>query len=173
MKVRPLSALALGVLLVASCSETDRVGEAEEGIAAVLETRLDSAAVGVTCPDDAALDEGATLTCAVAVGGAEPVDVPFEIGEGGSVRLAAAVLPTPSVEEHLRTELAASAEGEVAVECGDAPVLVRTVGGTIPCDVTRAIDGVGLLVQVEVQSLDGSVTYTVASTTVPATPAGP
>jgi len=184
MRIRPpvvvLAGLA-GAALLGACSSEDRVGEAEEGIAQVLAERLDGATVVVTCPEDADLEEGASLSCDVAIGDADPLEVPFEVGASGSVRLAASVLPTPAVEQHLRTELAGPAEGEVEVDCGDDPLLVRDIGGTFMCDVTRITDGVGFTVAVEVQSLDGSITFTVATTTttattvttVPAVPAPP
>jgi hypothetical protein len=166
----PLAA-ALGVLVLAgvlgACSEEHRVGEAEDGIAAVLGERLgaDGGAVEVSCPDDAELETGDTLECEVVVDDGDPQAVAFAIGEEGSVSPTAAVIPTGAVEDYLAAELATAAEGEVAVDCGESALVVHDVGGTFTCTAVRTSDGVVFDVTVEVRSLDGSVTYTVAATT--------
>lgn len=166
--MRRLVAVAVvGLGLLACGGEADRVGEAEDGIATALDERLgdDAAAVAVTCPDDAVLDAGATLACDVAVGDGDPQPVPFAIGDGGSVSPAVAVIPTAAVERYLATELATAAEAGVEADCGDAPLVVHDVGETFACTVVRSTDGARFDVTVEVRSLDGSVTYTVAATT--------
>ena len=157
---------AAGVaVLVAGCGSEDRVAEAEVGIAAALAERLEVDDVVVTCPDDAELEDGSSLACDVAVGGAEPQPVPFSIGDGGTVSPSAAVIPTAAVEAYLASELATAAEGEVDADCGDAPLLVHEVGSTFECTAERLTDGALFEVTVEVRSVDGSVTYTVATTT--------
>jgi hypothetical protein len=95
--------------------------------------------------------------------------VPFAIGEAGSVSPAVAVIPTAAVERYLATELATAAEAGVDVDCGEAPLVVHDVGETFACTVVRSSDGASFDVTVEVRSLDGSVTYTVAATTTTAT----
>lgn len=162
---RGLGALAIVVVLIGGCSDDDRVGEAEAGIAEVFADRLDVADVTVRCPDDAALESGSDLSCEVSVGRSDPQAIAFAIGEEGSVSPTVAVIPTTAVEGYLASELATSAGGEVEVDCGDAPLVVHDVGGTFSCDAVRTSDGVGFDVAVEVRSLDGSVTYTVATTT--------
>jgi hypothetical protein len=162
-----VAAVALG----ACGSEQDRVGEAEAGIAEVFADRLAVDDVAVACPEDAELEAGTELACTVSVGGADPQEVAFAIGDGGAVRPTVAVIPTAAVEGHLAVELAAAAEGEVDADCGDAPLVVHDVGGTFTCAVVRASDGVAFDVTVEVRSLDGSVTYTVAATTTTTPPA--
>jgi hypothetical protein len=174
------TALVLGGIAVAgfglgACSDADRIGEAEEGIASVLGERLgdDATAVAVTCPDDARLDPGATLECEVAIDDADPQAVAFAIGEEGSVSPAVAVIPTAAVERYLVAELAAAAEGEVTADCGDATLVVHDVGETFECTVVRASDAAEFDVTVEIRSLDGSVTYTVVATTTTTTTAPP
>lgn len=162
----------LGAAGLAACSdEPDRLEEAQDGIAAALADRLDEPVddVVVTCPDDALLEDGSDLTCEVAVGDADPQPVPFTIAEGGSVRPASAVIPTPAIVAHLESELATPAEGAVEVDCGDAPLVVKDVDDTITCDVVRTADGVAFTVEVAIRSLDGSITYTVATTSTTST----
>lgn len=178
MSTRPALAACAAALVAAgllgACSEPqDRVGDAEAGIADAFAERLAVEDVVVTCPDDAELESGTDLACEVSVGGAEPQPVAFAVGEGGAVSPAVAVIPTAAVEEYLAVELATAAEGAVEVDCGDAPLAVHDVGGTFPCEVVRASDGAAFDVTVEVRSLDGSVTYTVAATTTTAPPPPP
>lgn len=170
-RVRAVAAALLA--LAAACSDDDRVGDAERGIAEVLAERLDVDDVTVSCPEDAALDAGTTVACDVVVGGAEPQPVPFAIGDGGAVSPAVAVIPTSAVEDYLATELAVAAEGAVEADCGDAPLVVHDVGETFACTVERTSDGAAFDVSVEVRSIDGSVTYTVAATTTTTPPTAP
>lgn len=169
-----VAVVAVAVVGAAGCgSSSDPVGEAEEGIAAALAERLEAADVTVSCPDDADLDDGSNLACDVTVDGAPPQTVPFAIGSGGAVSPAVAVIPTSAVEAYLVSELTTAAEGEVEVDCGDAALVLHDVGETFGCTVERVTDGAGFEVTVEVRSLDGSVTYTVATTTTTATTAPP
>lgn len=172
---RLLGAAVAAALALGACGETDRVGEAEDGIASALGERLgaDAGSVEVSCPDDAVLDAGATLECEVAVGDGDPQAVAFAIGEEGAVSPAVAVIPTDAVETYLAAELATAAESEVTADCGDSTLVVHDVGGTFTCSVVRASDGAAFDVTVEVRSLDGSVTYTVAATTTTAPTAPP
>lgn len=164
------AALLVALAVAAGCGTTDRVAEAEEGIAAALAQRLAVDEVRVSCPDDAELDDGSTLACDVAVGGGDPQPVAFTIGSGGAVSPAVAVIPTTSVEEYLASELAVAAEGEVVADCGGAALVVHDVGETFTCTVDRVSDGARFEVTVEVRSLDGSVTYSVATTTTTTAP---
>jgi hypothetical protein len=164
---RRIAVAAAGVGLLACGGETDRIGEAEQGIASALGERLgdDAGEVEVTCPDDAVLDPGATLGCEVAIGGGAPQPVPFAIGEAGAVRPAAAVIPTAAVERYLAAELATAAETDIQADCGEASLVVHDVGESFVCTVVRSSDAARFDVTVEVRSLDGSVAYTVAATT--------
>lgn len=149
-------AAVVAVGLLAACGGDGQGGVAriEEAIAsAVVEAvALDDDEVAVTCPDDASLDEGAELTCDVAVGGADAQAVPFSIDLERRVVLAAAVIPTAAAEAHVAEELA----GDQEVACGDGALLVGAVGSTFRCE-ARGDDTAEQVVEVSISSLDGAV----------------
>ena len=171
--------LGVTAVALAACADDDRVADAEAAIAAVLAERLDRpvADVGVSCPEDAPLDDGSTLTCDVTVGAGTSQPVAFAIAEGGVARLESAVIPVQSAEDYLAAELAGPAASGVEVGCGDDELLVVEVGGEFTCDAVRTADQVTFVVRVEVTSLDGTVRYRVetpaTTTTTAAPPASP
>lgn len=168
--------LALVLTACGDSDEPDPGAEAEAGVRAVLVERLEAEPedIVVTCPDELAVAPGTTFACSVAVGEADPVDVELAVGDDGIVELRRAVVPTTAAETYLEAELAGPAEGEVTVDCGDAPLLVADVGDALQCDVTRTDDGSTRPVVVTVLSLDGTVRYRVeAATTTTSTIAPP
>jgi len=163
---RSASASVLAVAIVlAACGDDapDPVSEAETGVAAVIADRLEAGAgdVVVTCPEDVEIEAGAAFTCAVAVGGADSVDVPLAVTADGTIELRRAVVPTAAAEAYLAAELAGAAEGPVEPDCGDAPLLVADVGAELRCEVVRTADGAVRPVVITVLALDGTVRYRV------------
>lgn len=166
---------AAGVLLLAAaCGEADRVERAEDGIGAVIADRLgvDGGDVDVRCPADAALDPGATLTCEVEVVGADPQPVGFVVTGDGEIALGSAAVPTEAAEAFLVDTLATSAGVPVSVDCGEAPLIVREVGDTFSCTVTRSSDGSVFAATVRAVSVGGELEFQVVpgpTTTIPTT----
>lgn len=163
------------VLLVAACGDDEQPDPGEEaavGVAAVVAERLNTAAgeVRVTCPRDLDVEVTPVFTCAVGVAGAEPVEVGLAVAADGTVELQRAVVPTEAAEQYLVGELAGPAEGDVEVDCGDAPLLVADVGDDLRCEVVRVADGAVRTVVVTVVALDGTVRYRVEA---PGTVTGP
>ena len=149
----------------AGCGEEPRDpgAEAAAGVAEVVAARLEGAPadVAVTCPEDLEVEGGATFSCDVAAPGAEPVEVPLSVDAAGAVTLTRAVVPSAAAEAYLEGQLAGPAEGDVAVDCGEAPLLVAAVGSQLRCEVTRASDGAVRSVVLDVLALDGTVRYRV------------
>lgn len=158
-------AVALLFVLLTACGEeeVDPGAEAAAGVAAVLAERLDASPdeVVVTCPDDVSVEPGIDFVCAVAVAGADPVDIDLAVGDDGTVQLRRAVVPTEAAEAYLVAELTAPAEGPVTADCGSAPLLVADVGTDVRCEVVRSSDGAVRAVTVTVLALDGTVRYRV------------
>jgi hypothetical protein len=155
--------LTLAALAACGGDEVDPGVEAAAGVAGVVAERLgtDAADVAVTCPEDLDVEATPTFTCSVAVGDAEPVDVPLSVEKDGTVELRRAVVPTEAAEAYLEAELAGPAEGEVDADCGRAPLLVADVGDDLACEVVRTADGAVRAVTVTVLGLDGTVRYRV------------
>lgn len=161
--------LALGL---AACGddEPSAVEQAEAGIADVVTERLGDDAPGdvvADCPDDAAVEPGATLRCEVVVGDDDPVTLELAVGDDGGVDLQHAVIPTAAAEAYLARELATAAEGPVTPDCGDTALLVADVGAELRCDVVRQSDGAARSVVVTVLSNDGTVRYVVEAAASP------
>jgi hypothetical protein len=177
--VQACFAVVIGAALAAllgGCGEEkpDVVTEAETGVAAVLDERLDlpTGTVSVACPDELELDPGVAFTCDMTVRGeVDSTEIDLAVRDDGTVELQRAVIPVDAAESFLTDELAPTAEGPVTVDCGAARIVVRSVGETFDCAATRTADGVVFLVVVEVTAVDGTVRYTVerTTTTAPAT----
>lgn len=161
----PWSFVVALLVVATACGDDDAdpAGEAAAGVAAVVSARLGAGAgaVIVTCPEDLVVEAGAQFACAVAVGGAEPVDVDLVVAVNGNVELRRAVVPTDAAEDYLVAELAGPAEGPVQADCGDAPLLVADVGDELRCEVVRSADGAVRTVAITVLALDGTVRYRV------------
>lgn len=164
-----------GVLVFAACGDDeapDPGQEAAAGVAAVVAERLDVEAqdVRVACPVGLDVEVTSTFTCSVAVPGADPVDLELSVAADGTVELQRAVVPTEAAEEYLVGELSGPAEGDVEVDCGEAPLLVADVDDDLRCEVVRVADGAVRSVVVTVLALDGTVRYRVEA---PGSVAGP
>jgi hypothetical protein len=168
--------LAVVGLAAAGCGDGDRVSNAEEGIAAVIADRMGDMSKGgvdVSCPADADLVAGATMTCGVRVDGADAQAVDFTVTGDGEIALQSAAVPTSAAEAFLVDKLEASAGVPVAVDCGDDPLIVRAVGGTFTCEATRSSDGSTFAATVKAVTVGGELEYQVVpgpTTTVPTTP---
>lgn len=162
---RAVAAAAAALVLAAGCGDDDAdpVGEAADGVAAVVAERVgaDAGDVDVACPEDTEVVAGAEFTCSVAVDGADAVDVPLGVDGTGTVELRRAVVPTEAAEAYLVGELTGPAEGPVTVDCGDEPLLVADVGDDLRCEVVRTADGAVRVVTLTVLGLDGTVRYRV------------
>ena len=173
-----VAALVVVLLAVASgCGDDqDVVGEAETGIAAMLADRLDTpvSSIAVTCPEDLVLEPGRSFSCGVRVDTGAPatadVQIELAVADDGTIGLQRAVIPADAARDYLAQELAPTAEGPVAVDCGPDRLLVRSVGESFECIATRAADGVQFRVIVDVIAVDGTVDYRVERTTTTAAP---
>lgn len=172
---RHLAVLAAALVALGACGSSDRIGEVEQAIAAVLADRvaLPDGSLVVTCPGDTDLDAGSRLECDVAVDGADGQPVALVVDDGGTVRLESAVIPTGAAEQYLSAELQGPAEAGVAVSCGEEPLLVHAVGSTFTCDAVRTTDSTSFEVTVEVTGSDGTVRYRVEQPTTTATSGPP
>ena len=162
-----------------ACSDDDRIGEAEDGIAAVRSVSASGrtpATSRSSCPDDAVLEAGATLELRRGRRRRRRREaVAFDIDEDGSVRLAAAVHPhrrRRGLPRH-RAGHRRPRPGRGRLRRGPArgPRRRRHLRPAPSC---APADGVGFDVTVEVQlrSTAASPTRvaTTTATTVPATP---
>ena len=171
---RVLAVLVAAVAVLGACGdEADSTAEAERQVFAALAGRFEEPDdVEVTCPDDLVLEAGSSLACELVIGDATPQRAEFDVNEDGILVLANAVIPTTDAEAFLVTQLEPSAEGPVAVDCGEEPLIVGVVGDTFMCAATRTADGVEFPVMVDIAGLDGVVRlqhYVVPTTAVPAT----
>jgi hypothetical protein len=180
--VRSVALAAASALAVGACAdeEADPGAEAATSLVAVLAERLDVDVdeIEVDCPEDLEVEPGLAFTCSVTVEGADPVDLPLVVGDGGEIEQQRAVIPTAAAEAYLDAELEVPAEGPVDSDCGEVVLLVADVGDELRCEVRRSLDGATLPVVVTVLSLDGSVRYRVeapaaGSPAVTVTPAPP
>lgn len=167
--------VAAGAVGVAGCGEEGRVDNAEGGIAAVIAERIGSSSgdVDVSCPADATLDPGATMTCDVQVDDAEAQPVDFTVTGDGEIALMSAAVPTEAAEAFLIDKLQASAGVPVTVDCGSEPLIVRPVGDTFTCEASRSSDGSTFAATVRAVTVGGQLEYQVVpgpTTTLPTVP---
>ena len=151
-----VGAVALSAVLGACAEETTPSAELEQRVLEALADRFeDPDDVEVICPDDLVIEAGSTLACDLAVGDAAPQTATFDVNEDKVVMPASAVIPTADAEDFLVEQIRPSAE--VAVDCGETPLIVGDVGDTFTCTATRLEDGAIFDVDVDIAALDGSV----------------
>lgn len=141
--------------------------EVEGAVRELVAGRLDGAAdeVTATCPGVEGLDDvevGAVLRCRVAVADGAALPVELTVDDDGALVLASAVLDRAGVEAFLAGELEGAAQGPVAVACGEEPLIVSAVGGSLACEAVRTADGETFDVRVVVRSVDGELEYSVS-----------
>jgi Domain of unknown function (DUF4333) len=157
------------VAVLAACSGSVSIGSSDTLDTAKLETKLEEAATALlpgfavtnpTCPADVKMVQGGTFSCTVDVAG-QPLrfDVTQDDDEGNvSYAKAQAVLDVAKLQLVLVDQIKAQTDLDVTVTCPGDAVLVRDVGATFECAVTRA-DGATSPAVVTVDDLAGNISF--------------
>ena len=138
-----LAGLVAAALLLFGARTIDTV-KAEAEIERLTEEEAGIAPTGVRCPDDVAIESGATFTCTANLDGQSISYTVRQTDDEGNVRIdsTSSFVLVGAVEESLRQQVGEDVGVEVLVTCDTdgRQVLVDGAGIPIPCTVTNATD---------------------------------
>lgn len=147
-----------------ACSEGGvDFSELEDRLVEEQKTKSPNLDVGAaTCPEDVAVENGATFQCTVVV---EGVDAPYKITMSDvdedaenayfDIKPAKPIIDVSKVVGFLESQLTSDRAG-ATVDCGDEAVIVTEIGSTIDCTVSDG--GESEKVAVLVKDLQGTIT---------------
>jgi hypothetical protein len=165
---RAALALLVPVLSVLGCNASVSVGSGydADAVAEQVQKAQQEAVPGLdvtdaTCPEDADMEKGEELDCSVVIDGVTaPYLVTITSVEDGHAKFHIepdqAIVSVEKAIAIIEKEVAAQGFDGVAVDCGDAAVIVQDPHTSFPCTLSKGDRTQD--VTVEIDDLDGNVT---------------